>query len=203
MTPRLVLASGSPRRRALLSALGVEFDVVTSGAEEIFDGPSPECIVIENARRKRDDAQARINEAAIVVAADTLVYLDRRPLGKPRDLGEAAEMLEALSGRTHTVVTGLALSDTRNGASAEGFSATDVTFRDLSPEEIAGFVEAVKPLDRAGAYTVDGPGSLLVSGYRGCYMNVLGLPITTLDDLLRELGVRLFERIRPDRAVFL
>lgn len=199
---RLVLASQSPRRRALLSALGLTFDVVISGVDEHFEG-TPEEMVISNARLKRDDVAAKLNETAVIIAADTLVFLEEHVLGKPADAGEARRMLARLSGNTHQVLTGLSLVDTGSGRTAEGFEATDVTFRALTPDEIERFVAAVNPVDRAGAYTVDGPGSLLVARYDGCYQNVLGLPIVRLDGLLRQLGYSLFEMMDAAGCRFL
>ncbi len=199
----LVLASASPRRRALLSALGVAHETMTTGADEIFSGPSPAHIVEINACAKRDDALKRLERPAVVIGADTLVFLDNHVLGKPADLEEARSMLRRLSGRTHEVFTGLAITHIGTGQSVQGSERTGVTFRALSEEEIDRFIEAVRPLDRAGAYTVDGPGSLLVAGYEGCYQNVLGFPMVRLDALLREVGVRLFERIDSANAVFL
>ncbi len=200
---RIILASASPRRRTLLAALGIEFEPAVSDAPEIVAGPSPACIVETNAVSKRDDVAARGGGPAVIIAADTLVFLDEHVLPKPADEAEARAMLARLSGRTHQVYTGLAVVDTATGQTAQGHECTDVTFRDLTPEEIGYFVDTVKPLDRAGAYTVDGPGSLLVARYDGCYMNVLGLPIVRLDLLLREIGVRLLDHMHPHRAVFL
>ncbi|HNR30584.1 MAG TPA: Maf family protein [Candidatus Hydrogenedentes bacterium] len=200
---RLVLASASPRRRALLAALGVEFEAITGDAPEIDEGESPARIVEDNAARKRDAVVSALAPPAVVIAADTLVFLDEHVLSKPADAAEARAMLARLSGRTHQVLTGIAVVDTASGRAVQGHETTDVTFRDLTPDEIARFVEIVNPLDRAGAYTVDGPGSLLVARYDGCYMNVLGLPVVRLDLLLREVGVNLFDRMHPDRATFL
>lgn len=199
----MVLASASPRRRALLAALGVPFEVRHSEAEEIFEGESPAHIVETNACAKRDDVAAQLERPAVVIGADTLVFLDGHVLGKPADLEEARSMLRRLSGRTHEVVTGLSVIQTESGARAQGSETTGVTFRTLSDAEIVCFTEAVRPVDRAGAYTVDGPGSLLVASYHGCYQNVLGLPIVRLDLLLRKLGVYLFDRIDSENAVFL
>jgi septum formation protein len=201
--PRIVLASASPRRRALLQALGLEIEVLPGDAEETFDGPSPEAIVIENARRKSNAAAGGIQGPAILIAADTLVFLDGHVLGKPASRKEAFDMLSRLQGRAHHVLTGLAVTDTDAGRSAFGVERTEVCFRALTPAEINAFIDAVNPLDRAGAYTVDGPGSLLVAGYHGCYHNVLGLPIVRLDRMLRELGHTLFDWIDPARARFL
>ena len=200
---RIVLASASPRRKALLAALGVSFDVVTSNADEIDHGTVPAAIVESNARAKRDDVAKKLDGPAVVIAADTLVFLDEHVLTKPAGAHEAREMLRRLSGNTHQVVTGLAIVDTATGAAVEGAETTDVTFRTLSDAEIARFVEIVNPIDRAGAYTVDGPGSLIVARYDGCYQNVLGLPIVKLDKLLRQIGVNIFERMDAKNASFL
>lgn len=199
----LILASGSPRRQSLLSALGVEFRVITSGAHEPNTGDSPAEIVIQNAIIKRDDVAAQLAEPAIIIAADTLVFYEAHVLPKPVDLDDARRMLRLLSGKTHQVLTGLALVDTETGQTAQGAESTDVTFRELSDEEIEHFVHIVEPLDRAGAYTVDGPGSLIVSAYRGCYQNVLGLPMVNLYGLLGELGVDLFAAMDKENAKFL
>ena len=199
----LVLASGSPRRQSLLSALGVGFRVITSGAHEPNTGDSPAEIVIQNAVIKRDDVAAHLSEHAIVIAADTLVFYEEHVLPKPVDLNDARRMLRLLSGKTHQVLPGLALIDTATGKTAEASETTDVTFRALSDDEIDHFVHIVEPLDRAGAYTVDGPGSLIVAGYRGCYQNVLGLPMVRLYGLMGELGVDLFAAMDKEGARFL
>ncbi|MBI2425635.1 MAG: septum formation protein Maf [Candidatus Hydrogenedentes bacterium] len=202
MTP-IILASASPRRRALLQALGIEFEVVTSDAPETNSGASPESIVIANARIKRDDVCRRLEREGIVIAADTLVFKGGHVLGKPATLDEARQMLRQLSGHTHQVVTGIAIVNTSDGRECEGSEVTDVHFRPLPDHEIDRFVEIVRPTDRAGAYTVDGPGSLLVERYDGCYQNVLGLPMVRLHALLQEIGVDLYPRMHAERAAFL
>ena len=199
---RIVLASGSPRRRALLRALGINFEIVVSDAEERFEG-EPAAMVVTNARAKRDDIAGRLDFPALVIAADTLVFLGNRVLGKPADRDEARAMLAELSGRTHKVLTGLSLIETATGKTAEGYESTEVTFRAFSSDEIDRFVAAVNPIDRAGAYTVDGPGSLLVARYNGCYQNVLGFPIVRLDLLLGELGYSLFDLMNAEDCQFL
>jgi len=178
-------------------------EVMPSDAPEVDAGTVPAAVVEANARAKRDAVAPRIGEPALVIAADTLVFLEERILSKPADLTEARHMLRALSGNTHQVVTGLAVVDTETGQCAEGSESTDVTFRPLKDSEIDAFVAAVNPVDRAGAYTVDGPGSLLVARYDGCYQNVLGLPLVRLDKLLRSIGWNLFECIDPAGARFL
>lgn len=200
---RFVLASASNRRRALLAALGLSIEVIPSGADECDDAPPPG-VTVRNARAKRDEVARRLKgPPAVIIAADTLVFLEGETLSKPADFAGARAMLTRLSGKTHEVITGLALCDTATGQAAEGYEVTEVTFRELSPGEIDNFVETVKPTDRAGGYTSDGPGSLLIAGYRGCYHNVLGLPVVRLDQLLRGLGLSLFEEMDRERALFL
>ncbi len=203
MTTPIILASGSPRRQSLLSALGVSFTVITSDAHEPNTGESPHDIVVGNAIIKRDDVVSRLPTPSLVIAADTLVFYEAHVLPKPSDLNEARRMLRLLSGNTHQVLTGLAVTHMDTGTSVEASETTHVTFKELSDREIDRFVEIVEPLDRAGAYTVDGPGSLIVAAYRGCYQNVLGLPMVRLEAMLQGLGVDLFALMDKERAVFL
>jgi septum formation protein len=201
MTP-VVLASASPRRKALLEALGIEVAVQAPNVPEMEIG-QPRHIALENAVRKRNDAGSRESVPAIVIAADTVVAVGSDHLAKPKSLDEARGMIRRLSGRTHEVITAVAVASVALRRAAEDVEITRVTFRALSDSEIDTFVNTVKPLDRAGAYTVDGPGSLLVERYEGCYTNVLGLPMIRLDKLMRELGDGLFTRINPAKARFL
>lgn len=198
----IVLASASPRRRALLEALGLQVEVRPSHAAETTTG-SPETVVTENARLKRDEIADGLSEPALVIAADTIVVVDDDILGKPADFDEARAMLQRLSGRGHIVYTGIGVRDTGTDQTAEALERTNVYFRVLSEAEIEVFIDAVKPLDRAGAYTVDGPGSLLVERYEGCYQNVLGLPMVRLETLLKTVGHSLFERVDCANATFL
>ncbi len=199
----LLLASASPRRRALLAALGIVFDVCAANVQEHDEGIAPAAIVEANAQAKCRAGAATATSGALVIGADTLVFLDEKVLSKPDSLEHARHMLRLLSGNTHQVVTGMAVLDTATGQIVVGSESTDVTFRPLTDQEIDRFVETVRPVDRAGAYTVDGPGSLLVSRYDGCYQNVLGLPIVRLDKLLRTLHYSLFDFICPEKARFL
>lgn len=198
----LILASASPRRKALLEALGVEVRVEVSHVSETAEGP-PESVVLGNAELKCREVARRLDGEGLVIGADTIVALDGAILGKPGGQDEARAMLERLSGNTHEVVTGIACARADGGAFSRGTETTRVTFRPLAPREIESFIQAVNPVDRAGAYTVDGPGSLLVAKYEGCYQNVLGLPIVRLESLLRELGDSLYPRMSPSRARFL
>lgn len=167
----VVLASGSPRRAKILAAHGVAFTVVKTDAPEVSDSRDPVRTVRENARAKGAAAHARR-----VLSADTIVWCAGRIYGKPRDLSEAKEFLRALSGRTHTVFTGVAFDgDVRVVESR-------VTFRDLSEAVIDDYLARVNPLDRAGAYDIDASGEMLVAGYTGSYENIMGLPLEPLRD---------------------
>lgn len=184
---RLVLASGSPRRRAILAALGLEFDVRPPEVDEAFlPGESGSAEARRLAEKKASAVAAGAGE--LVLAADTIVVLDGELLAKPADPREAALMLASLSGRPHVVVTGLALrlGDSLHSAAAE----TTVTFRSLDAAEIEAYVRTGEPLDKAGAYGIQGYGSALVERIDGDFFNVMGLPVPTLLDLLRATGLR-------------
>jgi septum formation protein len=183
----LILASASPRRAELLKQVGVPFRQVVSGVDEdLHDPVDPEDHVRELSRRKAEDV-ARQMSSGIVLGADTVVVLDGEILGKPAGKGEAAQMLLKLSGRAHEVFTGLTLLDVAPGFSVSDVERTEVSFRELSQEEIAAYVATGEPLDKAGAYGIQGKGALLVSGIKGCYYNVVGLPLAKLLELLHRL----------------
>ena len=166
---KIVLASGSPRRAKILEGLGVDFDVVKTDAPEVAYPDDPERTVRANALAK-GAAAAGEN----VLSADTVVWLDGRIYGKPRDRAEAKAFLRALAGRTHTVFTGVAF----NGESV--VARSDVTLRPLADAAIDAYVAAVNPLDRAGAYDIDAHGDMLVASYTGEYENIMGLPVGPL-----------------------
>ncbi|MCD6287739.1 MAG: septum formation protein Maf [Candidatus Hydrogenedentes bacterium] len=192
---RIVLASASPRRKELLDAVGLRFDVVASAVDE--DGhegnASRHETVMRNAAMKARDVAAGIDGDAIVIGADTLVFAGDHVFGKPGNMDEAKEMLGLLNGRTHQVITGVAVVRVPDGVEVTGHEITDVTFRRLSSREIERYLDKIDPHDRAGAYTVDGAGSLLVERFAGCFYNVLGLPLVRLDIMLRQFGISLFD----------
>ena len=185
----IILASKSPRRRALLEQMGVrDFRIVTPDIDEHMDRPLPPAeLVPAISGEKARAAQALGGPDAIVIAADTVVALDGAVLGKPAGEADAERMLTALAGRTHFVYTGLTVlrGETDRTVSEE----TAVTFRPLAAEEIAAYVRTGEPMDKAGAYGIQGYGALLVEGIRGDYYNVMGLPVCRLGLLLGELGV--------------
>ena len=183
---KITLASASPRRRELLSSLGFELKIMPSSAEEeLLTGLSPEETVRHIALLKARDV-ARSADVFPVVAADTLVYLDGRPLGKPRGEQDAKSMLRALSGRSHHVASGVAvISGARELSSSE---TTEVFFRELSEREIDWYVKTGEPMDKAGAYGIQGLGSVFIERIDGDFFNVMGLPLCRLCLMLRELG---------------
>jgi septum formation protein len=170
----------------LLAGLGLRFSVLPVEVDESpLPGEAPEDMVLRVARAKAAVISAH---DALVLAADTIVALDGRPLGKPADAAGARQMLAALSGRTHDVFTGVALRDTRGDRTAAAVERTLVRFAPLAADEIARYVATGEPLDRAGAYAVQGLAAMFVDSIEGNYNNVVGLPLTTVRRLLRELG---------------
>ena len=197
--PTIVLASASPRRRDVLETLGLAFDVVPApeGTETAWEpGVPPADFARDTAVAKRDAVTA-LRSDAIVIAADTIVEVEDRVLGKPVDRDDARRMLDALSAREHVVRTGLAIA--RPGATAEGLETTHVRFRALVADEIEHYVTTGEPLDKAGAYGIQGYGATLVTSVSGCYYTVMGLPVALLLRLLDEIGweYRAPGRLRP------
>ena len=188
---RIILASRSPRRVQLLRELGIrDFEIIPSQSEEEPDTAlSPEAAVEHISMAKAREVLSRAGGEGLIIAADTLVYLDGRPLGKPSDEEDAKAMLRSLSGREHLVVTGLALIlDGRELSAAE---STLVRFRELSDEDISWYVSTGEPMDKAGAYGAQGLGAIFIKGITGDFFNVMGLPLCRLAESLEELGMPL------------
>lgn len=182
--PPLILASASPRRSELLKQLGVEFQVVPSDATELHnDDLTAREVCQVNAYRKAR-AVAKKHPDALVLGADTLVYLGTRLLGKPANLAQAYEMLEQLQGQTHQVVTAICLMNLRNHRQAVFAETTDVTFRPLDSVQIQRYLIQINPLDKAGAYAIQDQGDLIVEKISGSYTNVVGLPVEKLREQL-------------------
>jgi septum formation protein len=191
---RLILASASPRRRALLARLGLPFEVRPSGiVETLTPGVAPPVLATGLARLKARDVAARVTAAseppAVVLAADTLVVLDDRALGKPGSRAEARVMLRALRGRGHDVVTGVVVVESHGPGEGAASVTSRVLMRPYLDAEIEAYVETGEPDDKAGAYAVQGWGRRLVAAVEGCYTNVVGLPLTTTARLLRAVGL--------------
>ncbi|NLY52016.1 MAG: septum formation inhibitor Maf [Firmicutes bacterium] len=189
---KLVLASQSPRRQELLGSLGVDFTVIPAEVDEnLIQEDSPEALAEALAYAKARWVADRTAEA-VVVAADTIVLLDSgEVLGKPRGRKEAVEMLSRLSGQGHRVVTGVAIINSQTGQTKVFHETTRVFFRTLSRQEIERYVATGEPLDKAGAYGIQGKGALLVEKIEGCYFNVVGFPLARLGQALKEFGLSL------------
>ena len=187
----IILASQSPRRRQLLGQIGLDhFIVRPARGEEVMDPAlSPAQLVEELSRQKAREVAGASDPGDLVIAADTVVAIDGRVLGKPHDREEACAMLSALSGREHTVYTGVTVC--RDDRMLTQHEATQVRFRPLSPREIQAYVDSGEPMDKAGAYGVQELGALLVEGNRGDYFNVVGLPLCRLGQMLSQFGVEL------------
>jgi len=187
---KIVLASTSPRRRQLIGMLGLPFQVVDPGeVEETSEGEPAEVVLLNAMAKARSVVDSMDGE--LVISADTIVVKDGVILGKPFGPGEAWEMLMTLRGAWHRVYTGIVVWDTGSGRVESDVVETDVKMRPLSEGEIANYIASGEPLDKAGGYAVQGLGAILVEEVRGCFYNVVGLPLSHLSLLLRKLDVRL------------
>jgi septum formation protein len=192
-TLRWVLASGSPRRQALMRLFGKPFEVHPAQIEEhLPERAARPAVLGKQLAQAKAEAVAPQYPDALLIAADTLVVIDGRILGKPADEHEAFEMLRLLSGRTHTVITALCLLLRRDGCTVRTVldaQRSRVTFRPLSDEWIRWYLATGEPFDKAGAYGIQEYGALLIDKVQGCYFNVVGLPLATLAQRLEELGL--------------
>lgn len=186
---RLILASASPRRRELIERLGYPVDVMVSRADEsIIPGESPESFAVRVAMGKAEEVAARVPAGGIVLGMDTVVVLGGQQMGKPDSPIEARDMLEKLSGRSHEVLTGVGIVDMCSGRRIRKMARTEVTFKSLTSAEIERYIAGGEPLDKAGAYGIQGVASLFVERINGCYYNVVGLPLNLLYETLLECG---------------
>jgi septum formation protein len=194
--PKIVLASQSPRRSELLGRLGLEFEIRPATIDESYLGHEMPADHAERLAREKALAVSRDHPDALVIGSDTIVVVESDVLGKPGTEAEAAEMLGRLSGRDHEVYTAVAVV---HGPRIESsIERVEVTFRALAPREIAEYVATREPMDKAGAYGIQGYGSAVVESIRGDYFAVMGLPVVRLLDLLRRMGWRYaFGRLEP------
>jgi septum formation protein len=185
---QIFLASKSPRRRKLLKQLGVKFKAFTVNTiEDVFDGEHPVDCVKRLALEKMNRAKKKTNNA-ILITADTIVVLDKKVIGKPKNRPDAIRILSLLSGRIHTVYTGFCVLNQNTNASVIDFEKTKVEFRKLTRDEIIDYVDGGSPMDKAGAYGIqDDFGAVFVKKINGCYYNVVGLPLTKLYNALRKI----------------
>ena len=185
----IILASQSPRRKELLERMGIrDFETISPNVDEsAFRGLPPEELVRRLSAEKAAAVAGKAGEDAIVIAADTVVALEGAVLGKPADELDAFKMLSALSGVRHQVYTGVTVC--RGGEKQTAHEVTDVTFRELSEGEIEDYIATGEPMDKAGAYGIQGYGALLIQGISGDYYNVMGLPVCRLSGMLSRFGV--------------
>ena len=188
---KLILASASPRRAEVLRDAGFHFTVLSSAIDETpYPDESPQDLVLRLAQTKADLAAARAVGPAILIAADTEVVLDGHIFGKPRSSDDARSMLEKLSGRMHTVLTGVALIRLPDVERRSFVESSVVQFAPLSDEEIGRYLATGEPHDKAGAYAIQGYAARYIPRIEGCYFNVVGLPVARLQHALSELGYR-------------
>jgi septum formation protein len=186
---KLILASSSPRRAEILTNAGLRFSVLSSAADESpYPGEAPAALVQRLANAKADLVTARAVGPAIVLAADTVVVLDDKILGKPRSVEDARHMLQQLSGRTHSVLTGVALIRLPDRERRQFIESTLVHFRPITDEELSSYLATEEPYDKAGAYAIQGQAGRYIPRIEGCYFNVVGLPLSRVLTELQVLG---------------
>lgn len=190
MFQKVILASGSPRRRELMTRLGINFQYVTSTATEDMNPEiAVEDLSIKNAAMKGYDV-ANIYDEAFIIAADTIVSCDGRIFGKPKGEEDVIETLRFLSGKKHSVTTGVAIINKRAGVCERFHKITDVYFKKFGDSFIKWYIATDEPFDKAGSYAIQGKGCLMVDKIDGCYDNVVGLPVSELFERLIKFGVR-------------
>ena len=187
---KIVLASASPRRKELLEQMGLQFEVDPAGYDEGKTSASEPHEMARELSLGKARAAARKHRNALIIAADTFVVLGDRMFGKPHTNAQAREMLRALNGRTHSVITGFTVLDTENGKVMSRSVETRVHVRKLTLGEIDSYVRTKEPLDKAGGYAIQGLGAVLVDRIEGDFSNVVGLPLSALAESLREFGVK-------------
>ncbi len=190
---KIILASSSPRRKELLEKIGLKFEVEPGDCAEIVDTDLEPHEMVRKLSLEKAEAVARKHRNVVVIAADTVVLIDGKILGKPKSPTEAKKMLRALSGKSHVVITGFTIIDTAKKRVLSKAVETKVYIRELNPEEIDAYVKSGEPLDKAGAYGIQGLGSVLVEKIEGDYFNVVGLPLRALSEGLKEFGIDFWE----------
>ena len=190
---KIILASSSPRRKELLEKIGLKFEVEPGDYEEIVDTDLEPHEMVRKLSREKAEAVARKHNSGVVIAADTVVLIDGKILGKPKSPAEAKKMLRALSGKSHAVITGFTIIDTAERRILSKAVETKVYIGELNPAEIDAYVKSGEPLDKAGGYGIQGLGSVIVEKIEGDYFNVVGLPLSSLAESLKEFGINVWE----------
>lgn len=191
---KLILASASPRRKELLENLGYVFQIIPADIDETINGTkSPKEIVKELALQKATYVADSVNYPAIIIGSDTIVVVDNTILGKPENNEDACNMLKLLSGRSHQVISGIAIIDNKSNKNIVDSISSDVYFRTISKEEITSYVKTGEPMDKAGAYAIQGLASTFIEKINGCYNNIVGLPIFKVTQALKEFDLDILE----------
>lgn len=193
MKRKIILASGSPRRKRMFEDMRIDFSVMVSNYEEDITGKDYDVSLVEKtAYNKALEVSKRADDDALIVAADTVVVFDKKILGKPKDKADAKQMLKMLQGNTHIVVTAIAIIDNLEKKTLINSEKTKVTFDKLTDSEIDDYIKTGEPMDKAGAYGIQGLGCVFIQKVDGCYNNVVGLPAYLLAKMLKSFGVYLF-----------
>ncbi|MFH1856014.1 MAG: Maf family protein [Candidatus Omnitrophota bacterium] len=193
MKKTIILASKSKRRAEILSACRIRHKIVVTGADEHMCSKMPiSDLVMLNAQRKALVAAQRLNKG-IVLGVDTLVFLDKKPVGKPDNETAARKLLKALSGKTVVVYTGLCILDKDKKKRVKDFDKTELKVKKISEHDIEGYFKVLEPYDKAGGFSIEGPGAILFDNLKGSYFNVLGLPMGKLQEMLKKIGHNILE----------
>ncbi len=194
MNSRIVLASSSPRRKELLQSVGIEFEVIEPSSDEsLLDKENPEDYVLRLSTEKALSVSKNLEVDVLIIGADTIVVVDNKILGKPMDEEDAEAMLNKISGGTHHVLTAFSIINAKHEILHKHVVGTEVIVKTLEPKEIEGYIKTGEPMDKAGAYGIQGIGAFMIKGIRGSYTNVVGLPLVEVIEALTKLGApRLF-----------
>ena len=194
MEYRIILASGSPRRKELLEQIGVTFEIKTSSKEEVITSTDPESVVKELSMMKAEDVAEKVPGPALILGADTVVAHGGRILGKPKDKEDAIQMISSFAGEEHYVYTGVCILRKEEDGSVKKISfaeGTKVMVYPMTTEEIAAYVESGEPMDKAGAYAIQGLFAPYIKGIEGDYYNIVGFPIAGIYQRLKEEGIKI------------
>lgn len=191
MAMKIVLASQSPRRKDLLNSLKVEFQSIGSNTDENLDVKDPIEFVLKLSKQKALEVASKLDFDAVVIGADTIVYIDGNILGKPENELDAFNKLKSLQGRKHEVYTGICVVQLPSYKILSDYAVTSVWIKSMSDQEIMNYIKTGEVADKAGAYAIQGKGSLIVERIEGCYYNVVGLPLNKLNEMLKSIGLDL------------
>lgn len=187
---KIVLASASPRRKELLDTIKLQFEIIPADIDETLESDRFSLDVIEKlALDKALDVSKRINYPALIIGSDTVVVINDQVLGKPKDKEDAFSMLKMLNGKTHKVISAIAIYNTAQDKTLVDSVSSEVTFREMTDKEITNYIDSGEPMDKAGAYAIQGIGGIFVSSICGCYSNIVGISVFKLAEMLKIFGI--------------